>query len=142
MRHWVRAVPVIALLLAGCGGSGNAAEQQRELTYQVQIGRIDARFAHAPATVKASEAMLAQAVGEYDRITVPAPLRSLGYSLVADIRAELRSLRAATAALAAGSPSRLSAAEKQGDAARAAVSQTLKKISATVNSCRTNASDC
>jgi hypothetical protein len=142
MRHWVRAAPVIALLLGGCGGSGRASEQQQELSYQVQIGRINAPFAHPPTTVKGSEGLLSKAVRAYNHLDAPPALRPLSRRLLSALKKELGAMRAAAAASAAGSPSRLQAAERRGADARTSVSETLERIATKINGCRVNVARC
>jgi hypothetical protein len=142
MRLCRGVLSLLALTLVGCGQSARIDDQSRVLAYQTKIGRINAPFAHPPAAPDLAEAMLANAIKQYQRLSTPAVLRKDELLVVAGLRAELRSLRQGAAATAAGDAAALKAAESRNTRARRLVGKALVMLTRQINECRANASDC
>jgi hypothetical protein len=132
----------LAATAAGCGGASNQAAARQLFDYQDQIGRINADFTQPATNQAAAVATLEQAIAQYVALQPPTKVRALHRHLVAELRAELSSLRAAQSAVAGGDAAGLAGAESRNAQARADVGRTLNHIAAVINRCRGDATKC
>jgi hypothetical protein len=112
------------------------------IAYQTRIGAIDKPFAKPTNDVARAIAKLEPAIVQYDKLKPPAALRARNAALIRGLRGELRSLRAATRAVAAHDRRALGAAEALGTRSRASVQRALASIAAYAGVCDTHASRC
>jgi hypothetical protein len=141
-RAWVPLTVLVMLITTGCGRSADASRQAAVIAYQNRVGVIDKPFAKPTNGVARAITMLEPAIVQYDGLKPPAALRARNTAMIRGLRGELRSLRAATRAVAAHEPGALTAAEALGTRSRAATRRALASITAFARVCDTHASRC
>lgn len=131
------AVLITALTLTGCGNVAKQQDdQQKVLTYEQQVGELNASFATPAATPKLALARLRTAVKRYGELSAPALMRSPQRRLMRALRAELASATRGLHALAAGDAAGIRRAEAARNRAERAVLAAVAGITARASRCR------